>query len=310
VQLFTAPFPKRRAVYAYIDRQNLPGTLRTFDFASPDLMNPQRATTSVPQQALYMMNSPFVIAQAETLADGPDFASAAPEERQVQMLYQSIFARNATPQEVAAAIAFVKAAESATREPAPAPVWQYGYGAYDEAANKVTFTALPHWTGSAWQGGAKLPDPKLGWVTITADGGHPDRDRSVIRRFTAPRDMNVAISGDLNRPAAAGNGVLARIVSSRTGQLAEFAAEPKATISCGVAQAELKAGDTVDFIVESRGDNNSDSFNWHPAIRSSDGVEFNAKTQFAGPRPKIPPLTPWEKFAQVLLETNEFLFVD
>ena len=112
VKLFSAPFPKRRAIYAYIDRQNLPGTLRTFDFASPDLMNPQRSVTSVPQQALYMMNSPFVIAQAEALADGPDFASSVAEERQVQLLYQRIFSRRATPAEVAAGIQFVKSAEA------------------------------------------------------------------------------------------------------------------------------------------------------------------------------------------------------
>jgi hypothetical protein len=45
-------------------------------------------------------------------------------------------------------------------------------------------------------------------------------------------------------------------------------------------------------------------------LRTADGIEFNAKKQFAGPAPKIQPFTPWERFAQVLLETNEFLFVD
>ena len=121
VQLFTAPYPKRRAVYAYIDRQNLPGTLRTFDFASPDLMNPQRSTTSVPQQALYMMNSPFVIAQAEALTEAPDFSSTAPEERHVQMLYQRVLARKATPSEVKTASEYVKAALAAPPQPAPVP---------------------------------------------------------------------------------------------------------------------------------------------------------------------------------------------
>jgi len=310
VKLFTEPFPKRRAVYAYIDRQNLPGTLRVFDFASPDMMNPQRSTTSVPQQALYMMNSPFVIAQAEALAAGPDFASSMPEQRQVQALYRSIFSRDASPKEVGAAIAFVKATDAAPREPELPPAWQHGYGHFDAAAKKVAFTPLPHWSGSAWQGSAKVPDKQLGYLSLNADGGHPERDIAVIRRFTATRNMTVSITGDLSRPSPEGNGVLARIVSSRQGQLAECAAEPKATVPCTVAKVELKAGDIVDFIVESRGETNSDTFKWQPLIRSTEGVEFNAKTQFAGPRPKIAPLTAWEKFAQVLLETNEFLFVD
>ncbi|MGB7158868.1 MAG: PSD1 and planctomycete cytochrome C domain-containing protein, partial [Tepidisphaeraceae bacterium] len=53
----------RRTVYGFIDRQNLPGMFRTFDFASPDATVSQRFNTSVPQQALFMMNSPFVLQQ-------------------------------------------------------------------------------------------------------------------------------------------------------------------------------------------------------------------------------------------------------
>jgi cytochrome c553 len=310
VKLFAEPFPKRRAVYAYIDRQNLPGTLRTFDFASPDLMNPQRSTTSVPQQALYMMNSPFVIAQAEALTEAPDFSSTSPEERQVQMLYLRVLSRKATPAEVAAAIGYVKAAGDAPAQAAAAPAWRYGYGSYDPATRKVTFTALPHWSGTAWQGGPKLPDPKIGWVHLTADGGHPSDKFAAIRRFTAPRDMTVALSGELAHVHTGGNGIHGRIVSARQGQLGEFDAAPKTTVPCPVARIDLKAGETLDFILESKGNDNNDGFVWRTGLRTTDGVEFNAKKQFAGPSPQVPPFTPWERFAQVLLETNEFLFVD
>ena len=43
------PFATRRTVYGFIDRQNLPLVLRTFDFASPDTHAPSRFVTSVPQ---------------------------------------------------------------------------------------------------------------------------------------------------------------------------------------------------------------------------------------------------------------------
>ena len=310
VKLFSEPFPKRRAVYAYIDRQNLPGTLRTFDFASPDLMNPQRSSTSVPQQALYMMNSPFVIAQAETLADGPDFASSSVEARQVQSLYERIFGRRATAGEVAAGIQFVKTVDATPRTPPPVPLWQYGYGQYDPVKQAMGFTPLPHWSGSAWQGGGKIPDPAIGWVHVTAAGGHPSRDRAAIRRFTAPRDMTVVLTGKVRRSAPGGDGVIARIVSGRQGQLAELLVKPKSEAAPPLERIELKAGDTLDFVVESRGDENSDGFEWQVSMRSNDGAEFDSKKQFAGPPPKIEPFTSWEKYAQVLLETNEFVFVD
>ena len=68
-----------------------------------------------------------------------------------------------------------------------------------------------------------------------------------------------------------------------------------------------------------RGDENSDSFVWSPVIRlveapgnAAGGVqEWSAKDEFRGPeaRPRKT-LTPWERYAQVLLLANEFMFVD
>src|SRR5262249_13310195 len=55
---------KRRTVYALVDRQFLPGMFRTFDFANPDLHVAQRSTTTVPQQALFLMNGSFVADRA------------------------------------------------------------------------------------------------------------------------------------------------------------------------------------------------------------------------------------------------------
>ena len=68
VVLTEPPFPARRTVYGFIDRQNLDGVYRTFDFAVPDATSPKRFVTTVPQQALFLMNSPLVQAQAKALA--------------------------------------------------------------------------------------------------------------------------------------------------------------------------------------------------------------------------------------------------
>src|SRR5205814_1219157 len=47
VDLFARPYTTRRTIYAAIDRQNLPGTFRVFDFASPDQHTSQRYVTTV-----------------------------------------------------------------------------------------------------------------------------------------------------------------------------------------------------------------------------------------------------------------------
>ena len=62
------PFSARRTIYGFIDRQNLDGLYRAFDFAVPDATSPRRFVTTVPQQALFLMNSPFLHEQARRLA--------------------------------------------------------------------------------------------------------------------------------------------------------------------------------------------------------------------------------------------------
>jgi hypothetical protein len=107
VDLAREPFVPRRTVYGFIDRQNLPGMFRTFDFASPDTHAPQRYVTTVPQQALYLMNSPFVTHVATALANRPEVAAALTVEERVDVLYRHVLGRGATAREVAAGRRFV-----------------------------------------------------------------------------------------------------------------------------------------------------------------------------------------------------------
>ncbi len=88
VDLFAKPFAQRRALYGFIDRQNLPSEFRTFDMASPDAHSPQRLETTVPQQALYMMNGPLLEQQAQRLG-----AQAQTSEDGIGFLYRRLFAR-------------------------------------------------------------------------------------------------------------------------------------------------------------------------------------------------------------------------
>jgi hypothetical protein len=104
-------------VYGFIDRQNLPGLFRTFDFASPDTSTGERHTTTVPQQALFLLNSPFVLQQARTLVRQPDVAGAPAGVARVQKLYRRVYARAADRDEVALGLRYLEAARA---EPGPA----------------------------------------------------------------------------------------------------------------------------------------------------------------------------------------------
>jgi mono/diheme cytochrome c family protein len=321
VDLTTEPFSARRTVYGFVERQNLPGLFRTFDFASPDTTSPQRFSTTVPQQALFLMNSPFVVQQAKGLLERPEVTSRTMDEQKLQKLHEITFQRLPEKDEIKLAKQFIAAqAEPAPPEPFP---WSYGYGKFNEATGRVEdFKKLPHWTGYAWQGSTNLPDPKLGWVLLTADGGHVgnDQQHAAVRRWRAPRDGRVNITGELNHPSDQGDGVRARIVSSTKGQLGEWTAKSSRT-AVKLSLVEVKQGDFLDFVTDCRTSVEFDSFHWTPVIEMVAGLgkpsrdeprEWNAKADFNGPPKPVEkrPLTAWEKYAQVLLLANELMFVD
>jgi len=309
---FAAP---RRTVYGYIDRLNIPGMLRAFDFASVDAHSPQRHQTTVPQQALFLLNSPFMVDQARGLAKRVE-AAADPAER-IRQLYRLLYGREPVAEEIALGRRLLE-------QPLPAPVvwkpgpWHYGYGEVDEKTQKVAaFTPFPHFTGRAWQGGAALPDPTAGWAFLTAQGGHAGNDlkHATVRRWVSPQDGTVTVSGTIAHKTKTGNGIRARLLSSRHGELATWSLK-QLEAEMKIKSLEVKRDDTIDFVVDFRGEITDDEFVWAPLIQmkstsaanAGQMIEWNAATQFAGPPPA--PLAPLEKYAQTLLLTNEFFFLD
>jgi len=313
VDLFSKPSPTRRTLYGLVDRQFLPGTLRMFDFANPDLHIAQRVETTVPQQALFFLNHPLVYQRASK------FSRLAEDNTQpvaVRELFARIHQREPSDVELADALELVSAAEQ--NEPSQVPLtvadWQYGYGELDEDSRQVTgFTRLPFFTGDAWQGGPNLPDPQLGWVQLTAGGGHPgnDRRRASIRRWTAPRSMMVAIQSQLTHEPDIGDGIRAFIVASRDGVIHSTTAHQQER-ELNTEAIPVEAGDTIDFVVDIGDVLNSDQYLWSIRLNQMPlGVEaavWDSKKEFAGAAPVL--LTAWAQLAHVLFCSNEFLFVD
>ena len=67
-RLVTDPSNTRRTVYAFVERQNIAAEVQTFDFANADTSTARRNSTTVPQQALFAMNSEFVMQRARAVA--------------------------------------------------------------------------------------------------------------------------------------------------------------------------------------------------------------------------------------------------
>ncbi|MEM7231410.1 MAG: DUF1553 domain-containing protein [Planctomycetota bacterium] len=97
----------RRSVYGFVERQNLPSVLRNFDFANPDASCPKRHETLVPQQALFLMNSPFVGTEANYSLARREVSSASKIEDRIRILYLLAYSREPEPAEVELARDFI-----------------------------------------------------------------------------------------------------------------------------------------------------------------------------------------------------------
>ncbi len=105
-----------RTVYGLVDRQSLPGVFRAFDFASPDLSVERRPRTMVPQQALFALNSPFVVEQTKAIAVRPEIASMTEPASRVAALYRMILLREPDADELAASLEFVNVNKDETSQ--------------------------------------------------------------------------------------------------------------------------------------------------------------------------------------------------
>jgi hypothetical protein len=134
-----------------------------------------------------------------------------------------------------------------------------------------------------------LPDPQLGWALLHAGGGHTgvNPSHAAIRRWVAPRNGSLSITGKLLHPSESGDGVRGRIVSSRSGLAGEWRAQ-KGEVATGVSALAVEAGDTVDFVVDCVADVNSDSFTWSVDLKLTSEQSqplgaWNSATDFHGP---------------------------
>ena len=100
-----------RSVYLPIVRGAVPEMLSLFDFPEPSIVAGTRNVTTVPTQALFMMNSDAVADLSQHFAKRLLLGDSGAEER-VALGYRIAISRDPTSEEVARAVAFVVDAET------------------------------------------------------------------------------------------------------------------------------------------------------------------------------------------------------
>ncbi|MCB0074266.1 MAG: DUF1553 domain-containing protein, partial [Caldilineaceae bacterium] len=315
VDITAAPYPHQRTVYARVDRQNLPGVFRTFDFAGPDSHSPKRFETTVPQQALYQMNHPFVMERAEAVADSVyrNDGEHTPDG-QVRRMFARILQRPATEDEVAAGVEFLRTSGSLVPDQSTDIGWQYGWAQLsDDLSQLANFQPFPRYHDGRWGGSDKLPDEKLGWCMLNRDGGHTGHGLQFcpVRRWVADRDSVISIRSTLKHSTDQGDGVRGHVLVNGRSQTSVAAYNNQQEVN--VPAVVVRGGDTVDFTVDCRSNESHDSFHW--VINMTQSVNEQPVRQWRSDREFSDKagdgrLSPLAQLAQALMLTNEFLFVD
>ncbi|MDP7009910.1 MAG: DUF1553 domain-containing protein [Verrucomicrobiota bacterium] len=98
----------RRSIYTPVFRNTPLEIMQVFDFADPNLVVGERTTSSVPTQALYLMNSPFVREQAKVATQRLLREKLADDSTRVERAYRLALGRNATSREREIILTFLK----------------------------------------------------------------------------------------------------------------------------------------------------------------------------------------------------------
>lgn len=107
---------RKRAIYGRIDRLNLPEQFRTFDFPEANALAVERATTTTPGQALFLMNHPLLRSCAEGLVDRISDTSGQPETAMAEAMARRVWQRGLTSAEQEEISAFMAREPGARRE--------------------------------------------------------------------------------------------------------------------------------------------------------------------------------------------------
>ncbi|MDA1230328.1 MAG: PSD1 and planctomycete cytochrome C domain-containing protein, partial [Planctomycetota bacterium] len=114
IDLNASPAVPRRSVYGFVNRDIIANLMSTFDTANPNACTAMRPETTVPQQALFALNSDFIQDRALRLASITKEMNAASDADRIVAMIRRTLCRNPSESEVGQAKNFLNDAVSST----------------------------------------------------------------------------------------------------------------------------------------------------------------------------------------------------
>ena len=306
VEMLKGKYQPFRTVYGFVDRNKVQAAYKSFDFPSALVTCEMRSTTIVPQQGLFLLNSNFMMKTSQMVSNN---IKGTNDEEKITDLFKKVYSREPTESEVKFSKEFLAEASETFKEKA-VPEWIFGYATLTDGKMLEDFVQFKFFNKSRWQVSKNFPDREIGHAMLSSKGGHPGKTKAVVRRCKIHKSGTLSIKGTLKHKNTNGNGV--RVLILHNGSLmGEWDCKTK-TISTTCENIEVQAGDYIDLVVDSKANPTSDSFEWPLDMQlkaNSEVEEFSTVDSFFDKK-TVKEFSPWDGLAQVLMISNEFLYVD
>jgi hypothetical protein len=307
----------RRSVYGFIDRYHLAATFVSFDVPHPDHHAPKRVETTVPQQALFLLNSPLLLRRAESLANDPELQKLTDAPSRIAWIYRKIHRRDPTAAETADALEWLSETDPADYAPRFGGHWEVRY-ARDVDGVLSEEKAFPLFQENSWRTGPELASSPIRWIHAGPDGGHTADGYSLILRWRALGSGEVKMEGDIKRTQKGGSALEWKI-SSGGKALTTQPLPPNQASTISGGWIKVSSGSTVDFVLRAPENVNYAMVGWNLRILGRETPDAppadlgTFKDHFPNPNnpaPETKPGSPWADLIQMLWASNEFNFID
>lgn len=309
---------QRRTIYSFIDRYALPTTFVSFDLPHPDHHSAKRLETIVPQQALYFLNGPLVMRQAQQLIGQAEFTACTTDEQRTAWIYQKIFQRAPTAHERSMVASWVQSAQPDDFKPPLGGNWEIRH-APDQNGTLGPEEVFPLFSENTWKTAADLATAPIPWLSAAAVHGHPSQGHALILRWRASGRGQVKMSGKIERPQNEGDVLAWEIVGKNRAILQAGTLAPKQSITLDSTWIEVAAGETIDFQLRAPQGQNNGGCRWDLQLLGRERADAqereigNLAKEFPTTN-AVPPAptsgNPWADVVQMLWASNEFHFID
>lgn len=310
-------YSTRRTIYGFIDRGNLPEVFTTFDFATPEMTTGRRFQTVVPKQSLFLMNNSMVIEQVRNMITRDEFVKITNEKEKIKSLYRICFQREPSSIETKIGMEYMEdAMNEDISDVKKEHNWKYGYRLYD-GKSMSEFINFNSFNNDSYKSTNRIGEV-IQNISISKLGGIIVNNPNLFstRRWISSRDGDFNVNVNFKIKPASDQTSIKLIIYKNDKMIKSSTVT---NYSDHIIKFDLKSLDVKDKIDFYLVNNSKSQREYNITIKINElkdehsltPISWNSILDFKAPPKKgDKELDCWERYAQILMLSNEMVFIN